>query len=318
MKLTHSLIWPIIVGLVLLGLVACGPVPVAANMTPLPPVSPAASATPAPKLSPTELKYRLLDEFAPLFYCDPDLYPVARQLTDEEFAQRFAAIRSNSEEFQAIVRHNHLEGVAALSDDQKRLIYAEHKKLNAITLEPAGDQYTFSLHTAGDGKNGFAIEGTIAQNGAITVSKKEPSVNACPICLAGDTRIDTPQGWVPVKDLRKGMEVWTADASGARRVVVIAETVKRPVPLDHPMIHLVLGDGRELFAAAGHPLSDGRLLGALSAGDRVDGARVIRADRVVYKEGATYDILPFGSTGLYWANGILLKSTLSPSSASSN
>jgi len=121
---------------------------------------------------------------------------------------------------------------------------------------------------------------------------------------------------VPVKDLRQGMEVWTADASGARRVAVIAETVKRPVPLDHPMIHLVLDDGRELFAAAGRPLSDGRLLGALSAGDRVDGGRVIKADRVVYKEAATYDILPSGDTGLYWANGVLLKSTLTSSSTS--
>lgn len=312
MRVTRSSISPIIVCLVLvgLGLVACGPVPVATNATPSPLV------TPISKLSPTELKYRLLAEFGPVFYCDPDLYPVARQLTDKEFAQRFAAIQSNAEEFQAILRHNNLEGVTPLSDDQKRLIYAEHKKLNAITLEPARDQYQFSLRAFGDGKNGFAIEGTIAQNGAITVSKKEPSVNACPICLAGDTRIDTPQGWVPVKDLGEGMEVWTTDASGGRRVAVVVEIVSRAVPPDHPMMHLVLDDGRELFASAGHPLPDGRRLGDLSPGDVVDGARVINAESVPYVEAATYDILPSGGTGLYWANGILLKSTLIPSSAS--
>jgi hypothetical protein len=33
-------------------------------------------------------------------------------------------------------------------------------------------------------------------------------------------------------------------------------------------------------------------------------------EHVIYKGGATYDLLPGGSTGLYWANGILLKSTL--------
>ena len=32
--------------------------------------------------------------------------------------------------------------------------------------------------------------------------------------------------------------------------------------------------------------------------------------RVSYGEGATYDLLPSGDTGFYWANGILVSSTL--------
>ena len=32
--------------------------------------------------------------------------------------------------------------------------------------------------------------------------------------------------------------------------------------------------------------------------------------RVRYDGGATFDILPAGATGLYWANGVLLGSTL--------
>jgi hypothetical protein len=55
---------------------------------------------------------------------------------------------------------------------------------------------------------------------------------------------------------------------------------------------------------------DGRALGTLSIGDTVDGASVIRADPVPYAREFTYDILPGGDTGGYWANGIPLGSTL--------
>jgi len=39
---------------------------------------------------------------------------------------------------------------------------------------------------------------------------------------------------------------------------------------------------------------------------------VASADRVAYPGGATFDLLPSGSTGNYWANGVLLASTLGP------
>ena len=55
---------------------------------------------------------------------------------------------------------------------------------------------------------------------------------------------------------------------------------------------------------------DGRSLGTLAVGDGLDGARVIGADLEPAEEECTYDILPAGETGGYWANGILLKSTL--------
>jgi len=37
---------------------------------------------------------------------------------------------------------------------------------------------------------------------------------------------------------------------------------------------------------------------------------VVRADLVPYAGSATYDLLPAGPTTTYWANGILLASTL--------
>jgi hypothetical protein len=42
----------------------------------------------------------------------------------------------------------------------------------------------------------------------------------------------------------------------------------------------------------------------------VDGAVVVRADRVPYGSGTTFDLLPSGPTGRYWAEGIPLASTL--------
>ncbi len=134
--------------------------------------------------------------------------------------------------------------------------------------------------------------------------------NPCPICLAANTLIDTPSGLVLVEDLQVGMPVWTMDSSGVRMVGVVMKTSRVPAPPAHEMVHLILNDSRELFASFGHPIIDGRIVGDLAAGDLYDGASVASAKRVPYGNSATYDILPSGDTGFYWANGILLGSTL--------
>jgi hypothetical protein len=77
------------------------------------------------------------------------------------------------------------------------------------------------------------------------------------------------------------------------------------------MVHLVLRDGRELLVSPGHKTADGRALGSLKQGDEVDGSTVTRWQLVPYAGERTYDILPAGATGHYWANGILLSTTLS-------
>lgn len=132
----------------------------------------------------------------------------------------------------------------------------------------------------------------------------------CPICLAGNTLIDTPSGAVPVKNMRVGMPIWTIDKSGERVPAIILKTSKVPVPPTHQMVHLILDDGRELLASPEHPTIDGRSVGDLKIGNQYDGATITKAQRVPYNEDATYDVLPTGETGFYWANGILLSSTL--------
>ena len=134
----------------------------------------------------------------------------------------------------------------------------------------------------------------------------------CPICLSGSTLIDTPSGKVLVKDLQIGMFIWTIDKAGHRVSGVITKTSKVPVPLTHKMVDLILSDGREVFASPGHPTVDGRTVQDLAVGDIYNGSSVVSANLVSYHQSATYDILPDSDTGYYWANGILLGSTLKP------
>lgn len=144
-------------------------------------------------------------------------------------------------------------------------------------------------------------------------------MRACPICLAKNTLIDTPQGAVAVEDLQKGAPVWTVNTSGERVVGFVTLVSKTAVPSDHKMVQLVLKDGRTLIASPGHPTIDGRTVGDLAPGDNYDGSQVSSALRISYGERYTYDILPAlvypeqgrgSETGFYFANGILVDSTL--------
>jgi hypothetical protein len=129
-------------------------------------------------------------------------------------------------------------------------------------------------------------------------------------CLASGTIIDTPNGPVPVEQLQPGMLAWTMDESGRRVAARLVETSETPVPPNHQVVSVTLNDGRQVTASLGHPTAEGRALGDYCVGDVIDGSIVIDTDYMTYGDSATYDILPDGSTGLYWANGILLKSTL--------
>lgn len=262
-------------------------------------------------LSPTELKYRLLEQYPDFFFCDPDYYPIARANEGDLARQRFPEIQANAEEFQSILSHTGLNGLTVFTDEQKLLIYREYKKLAAIHFELAGSQYQFQLSTQDQQKGqGFFIKGLIDGRGRITVQESRSGVVMCPICLAAHTMIDTPNGLVAVEQLRAGDSVWTADTSGQRIAATVLKATRVLVPVGHQMVHLVLDDGRELWASPGHPTADRRVLGDLKVGDQLDGARILLAERVPYDQAFTYDLLPSGGTGFYWANGILIGSTL--------
>jgi Hint domain-containing protein len=286
-----------------------------------PPPTGGPSATPAPEtpiptipsssLSPAELKYRVLEESPDFFFCDPDYYPVAREDEMVLAGQRFPELQASQEEFQAILNHNGLGGQKTFTDEEKLLIYREHKKLAAIRFELVGDKYQFQIQTGTEGQQGSVIAGMIDGGGSIEIVQRDPSFPSCPICLASGTRIDTPEGPVAVEDLRAGATVWTMNASGQRVPATILETARVEVPTNHQMVHVVLNDRRELWASPGHPTAEGQALGDLKIGDFLDGARVTLLERLTYEGFATYDLLPSGDTGFYWADGILVGSTLS-------
>jgi hypothetical protein len=280
-----------------------GPAPTSVPLTPIP-------TLPSSSLSPTELKYKILDQFPDFFFCDPDFYPIAHDDETILAQQNFPNLQANQEEFQAILSHNGLSGNTTFTDEQKLLVYREHKKLNAIYFELVNDRYQFQIQTGAEGQQGSFISGTIDGDGLIEIQKKESGFPTCPICLAAGTLIDTPRGPVAVENLRVGDSVWTMNGSGARVTGNILRTSRVLVPANHQVVHVTLSDGRELWASPGHPTPDGKVLGDLKLNDLFDRARVIKVERLRYAGTATYDLLPSGDTGFYWANGILMGSTL--------
>lgn len=263
-----------------------------------------------PVAVPTALKYRILEQFPDFFFCDPDYYPVARDDESVLAQQRFPELQTNQEEFQAILDHVGFHGTADFTAEQKLTVYREHKRLNAIHFEAAGDRYKFQIQTGLEGQQGLLITGAIDRNGSIEVLQSEQGFPSCPICLAAGTWIDTPRGAVRVEELEVGDPIWTATEAGDRVSGTILRVGSVRVPANHRVVHIRLSDGRELWASAGHPTADSRVFADLQVHDPLDGAQITQIEILPYTGTVTYDVLPSGDTGFYWANGVLIGSTL--------
>ena len=290
--------------LLAISLTACG-----SGSTPSPTTSPGRELTTA------ELKSALVDRFGAHWFCDPDEYPVARGDEAQLAVQRFGQIKADADSYAAIDARLHLP--ADPTADQKLAAYRAWKQLNSITLDPIGnDRFRFDyLAVPAAGRTeGTRSAGIIDSHGTINVEQQAAAGQPpCPICLARGTRIATPSGDVAVEEIRVGMDVWSLDAEGNRIAVPVRAIGQTPVPVTHRVVRLELDDGRVLLASPLHPLVDGRTLGALQAGDTLDGSVVRRAVLIGYPGGATFDLLPTGPTGAYFAGGIPLGSTLSSS-----
>jgi hypothetical protein len=276
----------------------------------------AASPTPAPSPLPVaEIKYRVMDAGGRISFCDPDFYPIARSDESVQANAKIAEIRQDSETYAAITKRVGSDTLA---------VYREWKALNALRLTPVKgspitpDGFTFAYRSTGSAsatpdpkQNGKQIEGSVDIFGKVDITRRaDAGPLNCPICLALGTRIATPNGDAAVEELRVGDVVWTTDARGDRMAAPLIAIGRTPVPTTHEVVRLDLEDGRTVFVSPGHPTADDRLVGEIRAGDVLDGAPVHSAERVRYTGGFTFDVLPAGATGAYWANGVLLGSTL--------
>jgi hypothetical protein len=280
------------------------------TIPPNPTASPSPTPSPAPGgLTQAQLKYRLVDQFGRLLFCDPDYYPVARADEAALAHQRLPDIQKDAPTFSAILAHLGIAVASSYTSDQELAIYRDWKMLNAIRLEQVSGGFHF-LAIFGTPQQASRVDGTIDQRGNVTVASQTPSGQPpCPICLARGTRIATPSGDVAVEDLNVGDLVWTLDA-GVRVAVPLVEIGSTPVPATHRVVQLRLSDGRAVDVSPGHPTADGRKVGDLRGGDGYDGAIVMSASLSPYSGGSTFDVLPAGASGTYWANGVLLGSTL--------
>jgi hypothetical protein len=250
-----------------------------------------------------------------LTYCDPDEFPVAHGTPLENARARLPMIRADRPAFVAILAHEGFSGTARFTPDQLITINRDYKQMQAIDLTPAGEGYTFGVLVPQSGSDvgTWRLSGTMNRSGSVTIARRQVArLPICPICLVAGVRIATPEGQIPVQDIRIGMRVWTTDRHGGIISSVALETGHMEAPLGHEVVRLTLANGRTVVASPGHPTADGRVVGDLDPGDEYEGTIVARVALLPYA-GETWDLLPSGPTGNYFANGILLGSTLARS-----
>jgi hypothetical protein len=263
-----------------------------------------------------ELRIALIDALGPRWYCDPDEFPVAHGTEQERAIERYAEMVAEHDVFRAAAVALGIDPEAAPSDAQKLAIYRLWKVATSIPMEPTGDgryRFDYTAQPVGGATEGVRTTGIVNPDRSITDRLAEPaSEPICPICLSLGTLIDTPDGPIPVERLRPGDPVWTLTADGRRVAGTVIGIGSTESPSGHEVVRLQLEDGRTATASPGHPLGDGRLIGELSVGELVAGSRVVAADRIAYDAAWTYDLVASGETGIYFAGGIPLGSTLRP------
>jgi hypothetical protein len=152
--------------------------------------------------------------------------------------------------------------------------------------------------------------GVYAQDHFLVGPGRDPfmSCSGGGICASPDTQIATPSGERPIADLEPGDLVYSRDRH--QTVIVPVLTVTRRPVNHHRVVRLELSDGAILEISGPHPTGDLRRLDELSAGDDLDGRRVLSTALVPYGHSHTYDILPASESGDYVANGVWMGTTL--------
>jgi hypothetical protein len=283
------------------------------------PSAPAVSPTPLNKVA---LQYRLLDfltdgrGMAAVDWCDYEYNPTSLgEGMDERGRLRIAEFaRDNPAGLELIQKTVGLPGdPAALNATDTVAVYDEIRSIETMYLyDYADERYHYKAFIKNAQDRTIRVEGTISDYGAIDIARQYPGTPICYACLAMGTRIDTPGGPVAVQDLRVGDVIWTRRRDGTRVAAPLLRVSRTAVPAGHLVVKVGLDDGRSVTASLRHPTSDGRTFADLAAGDSLDGGVISHRDLLPYSADYTYDLLPAGATGWYWADGVLIGSTLAP------
>ncbi len=132
----------------------------------------------------------------------------------------------------------------------------------------------------------------------------------CPMCVCADpdTAVATPDGERRIADIAVGDLVYSIE--GESIVVVPVRRVQRTPVGDHQVVRIDLETGRTLEISARHPTAEGGSIGELRAGQLLDGVTVTAVETIAYEHEFTYDILPGSESGVYFASGVAIGSTL--------
>jgi hypothetical protein len=264
-------------------------------------------------LSAGELRLLLIDRLGPLWYCDRDSYPVGHDEQQAALAN-YDTMAADREVFPAVAAKVGIDPAAKPTDAQKLALYQLWKVASAVSLDPIGNdrfRFDYLAEPVAGASDGTRSAGIIDTHGAITVEQQAAAgAPMCPICLSVGTLIEAPNGAIAVDRLRVGDTIWTLDREGRRVPGTVIALGSTPAPAGHRVIRLTLADGRTVTASPGHPLADGRILGAVRVGDSIDRSVVTGAENLAYEGDATYDLVVSGDTGVYIAGGIPLASTL--------
>lgn len=223
----------------------------------------------------------------------------------------YPRIVSDAPTYAAIIRRERLAPIP-LTNDQIVAVYWDWLKLNAVRLSWDGNAYDFAMFPESIKPEALRYEmvGKVDVLGHVYDVRQSSAMGACPICLAAGSLISTPSGPIPVSKIVIGMHVWSASADGQPMDALVLETTSRLAAPGSQLIHVVLADGRHITASGPHEIADGRPLGSLRVGDEIQGVAIMQLDAVDDSFGFTYDLLPSGATGEYWADGILMRTTL--------
>jgi len=127
-------------------------------------------------------------------------------------------------------------------------------------------------------------------------------------CTAADTPVATPTGDRAIAELRPGDLVYSVHDRQIRAVPIL-RTNRVPVE-NHRMLRVRFASGSVIEMSPGHPTAEQVPIASLSVGQELAGECVVGIASVPYTQPYTYDILPASDSGSYFADGVLVGSTL--------